>query len=75
MTQKKRQVIECLKDYPLVGAVIEKGTVLTENQQATREAFDATVFTSEDGNDIHFNNSEIVFSPDFHTSFKLLKKV
>jgi len=75
MTEKKKQVIECLKNYPLVGAIIKKGTILTENFQSTREAFDATVFTSENGNDIHFNNSEIVFSPDFHTSFKLLRKV
>jgi len=68
------QTIECEKDYPMVGGVIKKGTILRENINATKEAFDATVFTTKNGADCHFNNSEIVFSRQFHESFKLVRK-
>ena len=68
------QTIECAKDYPMVGCVVKKGTILVENLNATKEAFDATVFTSKDGGDFHFNNSEILFSKQFHESFKLISR-
>jgi hypothetical protein len=68
------QTIKCAKDYPMVGGVIKKGTILVENLNASKEAFDATVFTSKEGNNFHFNNSEIVFSRQFHKSFKLISR-
>ena len=68
------QTIKCAKDYPMVGGVIKKGTLLRENINATKEAFDATVFTSKVGGEFHFNNSEIIFSRQFQESFKLVQK-
>ena len=69
------QTIECVKDYPMVGGAIKKGTILVENAKATKEAFDATVFTSKVGGEFHFNNSEVFFSKQFQESFKLISKV
>ena len=66
------QTIECVKDYPMVGCVVKKGTILIENLNATKEAFDSTVFSSKDRNDFYFNNSEIIFSEQFHESFKVI---
>ena len=68
------QVIECLKEYPMVGSTVNKGLILTENPQASKEEFDGTVFISEKGIKYHFNNSEIVFSQDIQKSFKLLRR-
>ena len=67
------QTIECTKDYPMVGCVIKKGTILLEDAKATKEAFDTTVFTSRNRGEFHFNNSEILFSKQFHESFKLIR--
>jgi len=67
-----RQVIECVDDYPICGFIIKKGTILTENSGSKKGS---TVFSSKDGYDFHFDNSEILFSPVFHKSFKLLKKI
>ncbi len=69
-----KQVIECLKDYPMVGGSVKKGSILTENTQVNKESFD-TLFISETGIEYHFDNSEIVFSLNFKKSFKLLKKI
>jgi len=66
------QVIKCIKDYPMVGGFVKEGTILTENLEATENEFDGTVFTSKEGTEYHFNNSEIIFSLDFQKSFNLL---
>ena len=66
------QTIKCVKDYSMVGIVIKVGTILTENK--SKESRGTTVFTSRNKDDFYFDNSEILFSKQFHESFKLVIK-
>ena len=66
------QTIKCAKDYPMVGCVIKKGTILVENKKDTEKKRGTTVFTSKNKDNFYFDNSEILFSKHFHESFKLI---
>lgn len=66
------QTIKCAKDYPMVGCVIKKGTILVENKKDTEKKRGTTVFTSKNKDNFYFDNSEILFSKQFHESFKLI---
>jgi hypothetical protein len=78
------QTIEVVKDYPMLGYVVEndkflagpgyklkKGTILKEVESPKRGT---TIFEDNKGNKFHFDNSEIVFSYEFQKSFKLISK-
>ncbi len=62
--------IRCTKNYPMVGMVIKAGTVLTEISSVIGK----TSYKDEDGNIHNFDNSEIIFSPEFRKSFEMLSK-
>jgi radical SAM superfamily enzyme with C-terminal helix-hairpin-helix motif len=68
------QIIECIKDYPMLEIIIPKGTILKEDSTQSKIKSGETIFTDKCGNTYHFDNSEVLFSPKFQTSFKLINK-
>lgn len=66
------QTIKVIKEYPMIFGTLKEGTILCEAEKQNNPG--TTTFKDDNGKEYNFDNSEILFSPDFHESFKLIKK-
>jgi hypothetical protein len=63
------QKILAVKDYPIMGGIIKKGTML---QEENSRIIGMSTYIDPMGNVYMFDNSEILFSKEFEASFKLV---
>ena len=66
MTKK----MKCIKAYQICGFKIKKDSIL---EQIESDKPGQSIFKDEKGNEFYFDNSEIVFSPEFKQSFREIK--